>query len=125
MAGYYLDPSGSAGNLAVRTEASPVENAHARYFRSNSGGGHWETYKKVPDKWEIRYQDLTFLVKPMGFKHVGLFPEQAVNWNFVRERIRAAGRDIRVLNLLPTQEQLRSRVCRPALLLSMWTHPRG
>lgn len=75
------------------------KNAHARYFRSNSGGGHWETYKKVPDKWEIRYQDLTFLVKPMGFKHVGLFPEQAVNWNFVRERIRAAGRDIRVLNL--------------------------
>lgn len=75
------------------------KNAHARYFRSNSGGGHWETYKKVPDKWEIRYQDLTFLVKPMGFKHVGLFPEQAVNWNFVRERIRASGRDIRVLNL--------------------------
>lgn len=75
------------------------KNAHARYFRSNSGGGHWETYKKVPDKWEIRYQDLTFLVKPMGFKHVGLFPEQAVNWNFVREKIRAAGRDIRVLNL--------------------------
>lgn len=75
------------------------KNAHARYFRSNSGGGHWETYKKVPDKWEIRYQDLTFWVKPMGFKHVGLFPEQAVNWNFVRERIRAAGRDIRVLNL--------------------------
>lgn len=75
------------------------KNAHARYFRSNSGGGHWETYKKVPDKWEIRYQDLTFLVKPMGFKHVGLFPEQAVNWNFVQEKIRAAGRDIRVLNL--------------------------
>lgn len=75
------------------------KNAHARYFRSDSGGGHWETYKKVPDKWEIRYQNLNFLVKPMGFKHVGLFPEQAVNWNFVRENIRAAGREIRVLNL--------------------------
>lgn len=75
------------------------KNAHARYFRSDSGGGHWETYKKVPDKWEICYQNLNFLVKPMGFKHVGLFPEQAVNWNFVRENIRAAGREIRVLNL--------------------------
>ena len=74
-------------------------NAHARYFRSSSGGGHWETYKKVPDKWEIRYDDLTFLVKPMGFKHVGLFPEQAVNWDLVRQRIRTAGREIRVLNL--------------------------
>lgn len=74
-------------------------NAHARYFRSNSGGGHWETYRKVPDKWEIRYKNLTFLVKPMGFKHVGLFPEQAVNWDFVQEKIRAAGREIRVLNL--------------------------
>lgn len=74
-------------------------NAHARYFRSNSGGGHWETYRKVPDKWEIRYKNLTFLVKPMGFKHVGLFPEQAVNWDFVQEKIRAAGRETRVLNL--------------------------
>lgn len=74
-------------------------NAHARYFRSNSGGGHWETYRKVPDKWEIRYKNLTFLVKPMGFKHVGLFPEQAVNWDFVQEKIHAAGRETRVLNL--------------------------
>ncbi len=74
-------------------------DAHARYFRSNSGGGHWETYKKVPDKWKIRYRDLTFLVKPMGFKHVGLFPEQAVNWDLVREKIRSAGRKVRVLNL--------------------------
>ena len=74
-------------------------DAHARYFRSNAGGGHWETYKKVPDKWEIHYRDLTFLVKPMGFKHVGLFPEQAVNWDLVRERIRSAGRKVRVLNL--------------------------
>lgn len=74
-------------------------DAHARYFRSSSGGGHWETYKKVPDKWEIRYQDLTFLVKPMGFKHVGLFPEQAVNWDLVRQRIHSARREIRALNL--------------------------
>lgn len=75
------------------------KDAHARYFRSNSGGGHWETYKRVPDKWEIRYKNLTFLVKPMGFKHVGLFPEQAVNWDFVQDKIRSANREIRVLNL--------------------------
>ena len=74
-------------------------NAHARYIRSSTGGGHWETYKKIPDAWAIRYKQLNFNVKPMGFKHTGLFPEQAVNWDFLCETIRSASRDVKVLNL--------------------------
>ena len=71
-------------------------NAH--YFRSKSGGGHWEFYN-LPNDWQIKYKELTFNIKPMSFKHTGLFPEQAVNWDFCMNKIRAAGRPIRVLNL--------------------------
>ena len=73
-------------------------NAHARYHRSKSGGGHWETYKKVPDVWSIKYKDLTFNLKPMGFKHTGLFPEQAVNWDLMSSLIRER-QGAKVLNL--------------------------
>ena len=73
-------------------------NAHARYHRSKSGGGHWETYKKVPDVWSIKYKDLTFNLKPMGFKHTGLFPEQAVNWDLMSSLIKKR-QGARVLNL--------------------------
>ena len=72
--------------------------AGGRYLRSSTGGGHWEK-KALPESWKIRYGDLTFQVKPMNFKHTGLFPEQAVNWDFVMEKIRTAGRHINVLNL--------------------------
>ncbi len=75
------------------------KNAHAVYHRSNSGGGYWETLKKVPDVWSINYRDLTFRLKPMGFKHTGLFPEQAVNWALADRLIRDSGREISVLNL--------------------------
>ncbi|MBQ5590701.1 MAG: class I SAM-dependent methyltransferase [Clostridia bacterium] len=75
------------------------KNAHARYLRSKSGGGHWETYKKVPDVWSINYRDLTFNLKPMGFKHTGLFPEQAVNWDAMSEIIRNSEKPFKVLNL--------------------------
>lgn len=74
-------------------------SAHAIYHRSNSGGGYWETLKKVPDVWSINYNDLTFRLKPMGFKHTGLFPEQAVNWSLAQKLIKEANRDISVLNL--------------------------
>lgn len=74
-------------------------SAHAKYHRSNSGGGYWETLKKVPDVWSIKYNDLTFRLKPMGFKHTGLFPEQAVNWSLADKLIREANREISVLNL--------------------------
>lgn len=74
-------------------------NAHAVYHRSNSGGGYWETLKKVPDVWSIKYNELTFRLKPMGFKHTGLFPEQAVNWSLAQKLIKEANREVSVLNL--------------------------
>ena len=73
-------------------------NAQGRYYRSSSGGGHWDK-EKLPESWTVNYKDLKFQVKPMNFKHTGLFPEQAVNWDFAREKIKNAGRPIRVLNL--------------------------
>lgn len=75
------------------------KNIHAVYKRSSSGGGNWDFYKKVPDKWNIKWRDLTFTVRPMGFKHTGLFPEQAVNWDWMRDLIKKEDRQINVLNL--------------------------
>lgn len=75
------------------------KNAHAVYHRSGSGGGYWETLKKVPDVWSIGYGRLTFRLKPMGFKHTGLFPEQAVNWSLAERLIKAENRPLSVLNL--------------------------
>lgn len=73
--------------------------AHARYHRSNSGGGQWQVYKKLPHQWSLNYGDLTFNVKPMGFKHTGIFPEQATNWDFASDIIKSADRQLSVLNL--------------------------
>ena len=70
----------------------------ARYRRSETGGGAWSRHS-LPPSWEIRYRELTFKVKPMSFKHTGIFPEQAANWDWAMEKIRTAGRPIRVLNL--------------------------
>ena len=75
------------------------KKAHARYLRSNSGGGQWQYYQKLPEQWTIQYQDMTFGIKPMGFKHTGVFPEQAANWDFAAEKIRQAKRPVKVLNL--------------------------
>ncbi len=72
--------------------------ADARYQRSRSGGGSWNE-NRLPESWTIGYRDLTFQIKPMGFKHTGLFPEQAANWDWFRSLIENAGRPIRVLNL--------------------------
>lgn len=72
----------------------------AKYNRSRSGGGKWSVYKRMPDSWQVRYKDLTFNIKTMGFKHTGLFPEQAVNWDYTRKLIKDSGRDdVKVLNL--------------------------
>lgn len=73
--------------------------ADAVYHRSNTGGGKWEVRSRIPDRWEIGYRDLRFNVKTMGFKHTGVFPEQAVNWDYVSEKIRTANRPVKVLNL--------------------------
>ncbi len=69
-----------------------------RYVRSSTGGGSWRN-KSMPERWTVSYGELTFNVKPMNFKHTGLFPEQAANWDFARELIQKAGRPISVLNL--------------------------
>lgn len=74
-------------------------NADAVYHRSQRGGGEWEYKKKLPESWKINYGDLTFIIRPTGFKHTGLFPEQAVNWDYMSNLIRNAGRPINVLNL--------------------------
>ena len=73
--------------------------ADARYSRSKTGGGNWEDTSKLPKSWQIKYKDLVFNIKPMGFKHTGLFPEQAVNWDWMIDKIKNAGRPIKVLNL--------------------------
>ena len=75
------------------------KQVNARYLRSNTGGGHWEYTKKVPNNWQVKYKNLTFNIKPMGFKHTGLFPEQAVNWDWMIAKIQNAKRNIKVLNL--------------------------
>lgn len=75
------------------------KKADAVYHRSKSGGGAWEVKTKLPPYWSIDYKDLTFNIKTMGFKHTGIFPEQAVNWDEIRTLIREAGRPVKVLNL--------------------------
>ena len=75
------------------------KNINATYHRSKTGGGTWEYNKKMPQQWQIKYKDLTFNIKPMGFKHTGLFPEQAVNWDWMMDKIKNAKREIKVLNL--------------------------
>ena len=73
--------------------------ADAVYHRSVKGGGEWEYRRRLPQKWQIGWNDLNLVVSPTGFKHTGVFPEQAVNWAWYQEKIKAAGRPIRVLNL--------------------------
>ena len=73
--------------------------ADARYIRSASGGGSWDVYRKLPEFWEIGYGDLRFRVKTMGFKHTGVFPEQAVNWELLARAAAKAGRPLKMLNL--------------------------
>ena len=87
--------------IVWKNKSYPEEwkKANAVYSRSKTGGGSWEYKKKIPAAWQIKYKDLTFNIKPMGFKHTGLFPEQAVNWDWMRNKIKNAKREIKVLNL--------------------------
>nr|MDD6335857.1 class I SAM-dependent methyltransferase [bacterium] len=70
----------------------------AHYFRSERGGGQWQFRRTLPQGWPLKWRELTFSVHPTGFKHTGLFPEQAANWAWMMDKIRSAGRPIRVLN---------------------------
>ena len=74
------------------------DRADAFYHRSNKGGGYWEFKKKLPEKWNVKYKDLTFKVSPTNFKHTGIFPEQAANWDFISEKLEGR-KDAKVLNL--------------------------
>lgn len=78
---------------------SEWKKADAIYNRSKTGGGSWTYNRKLPQNWQIKYGELTFNIKPMGFKHTGLFPEQAVNWDWMEKKIGEADRPINVLNL--------------------------
>ena len=82
------------------TKASPNlwKDADAHYHRSSNGGGKWEYKKNLPEQWTVKYKSLTFNIKPMGFKHTGLFPEQAVNWDYMMNKI-ASRKGAKVLNL--------------------------
>ncbi len=83
----------------IQAEDALWKHPHAHYHRSKNGGGEWEWKKPLPASWNIRYRDLCFKVSPTGFKHTGLFPEQAANWDFMMDQIQHANREIRVLNL--------------------------
>ena len=85
----------------------------AHYLRSSSGGGKWKMLKKLPESWLIGWKDFKFIVKPMGFKHTGIFPEQAVNWEEMTKLIKESQRPIRVLNLF-AYTGLASVVCAKA-----------
>lgn len=76
-----------------------VKKPDARYLRSSTGGGHWEFDKKLPESWVVSWRNLNFTVRPMNFKHTGLFPEQAVNWATMIDLIQRANRPVSVLNL--------------------------
>ena len=78
---------------------SKWKTANARYNRSKTGGGSWEYNTNLPKAWQIKYKNLVFNIKPMGFKHTGLFPEQAVNWDWMINKIKSSNREIKVLNL--------------------------
>ena len=83
----------------LKKETELWRKVSARYHRSSSGGGQWEELVKLPEHWTIAYKELRFRIKPTSFKHTGLFPEQAANWDWMMDKIRKAGRPIRVLNL--------------------------
>lgn len=83
----------------IDTNNKKWNNPDGFYHRSSKGGGSWQFFKKLPDHWTVSYGDLTFKVSPTNFKHTGLFPEQAVNWDYMIDKIRNSGRKIKVLNL--------------------------
>ena len=85
---------------ADKSESRLWNKTDAWYHRSASGGGHWEFFnKKLPKSWTVNYKSLTFNIKPMGFKHTGLFPEQAVNWDWFSDIIKKSKQKVKILNL--------------------------
>ncbi|MBR2067593.1 MAG: class I SAM-dependent methyltransferase [Solobacterium sp.] len=84
----------------INTHAKTYKNVDAIYHRSSKGGGHWEYIHQIPEAWTIHYRNLTFRISPTGFKHTGLFPEQAKNWDWMMDLIsKHKDEDLRILNL--------------------------
>lgn len=83
----------------AKRDLTKEKGLNGHYLRESTGGGKWKTLIPTKDEWTISYKNLKFLIKPMGFKHTGLFPEQAVNWDIMTELIKKANRPIKVLNL--------------------------
>ena len=96
---FYLVRPDPQAIWSKRTEKKLWDSADAIYHRSKAGGGSWQYNTKLPSAWQINYGKLTFNVKPMGFKHTGIFPEQAANWDFIIDKISNANRPVKVLNL--------------------------
>lgn len=84
---------------SVNKQEGLWQHVDGHYFRSTKGGGEWNFYKKIPNSWTIDYKGLIFKISPTDFKHTGLFPEQAVNWDFMMNKIKSSNRKIKVLNL--------------------------
>ena len=108
---------------------TPRRNAHwndrnGRYRRSETGGGSWDK-DNLPENWKIRYGELTFNVKPMNFKHTGLFPEQAANWDWAMDKIRKAGRPSAFSTFSATPALPLWPAPRPGPASAMWTRPRA
>jgi len=83
----------------IAKESGRWTTADGHYHRSSAGGGQWQFRTEIPERWTVSYEELKFHIRPTSFKHTGLFPEQAVNWSWMMDKIRSAGRPIRVLNL--------------------------
>lgn len=83
----------------TRKDSPAWRKIDGHYHRSDQGGGRWEFFKTLPDRWTIRYGKLAFYIRAMGFKHTGIFPEQAVNWDWIAAKIRSGNRPVKVLNL--------------------------
>lgn len=95
---YLLRPDPQA-IWAAPFDLSKYPKLHARYLRASDGGGKWQVFRNMPEEWTIGWRDCKFLIKPMGFKHTGLFPEQAYNWDRMGKIVEESGKRLNVLNL--------------------------
>lgn len=105
-------------------DAPQWKKKNAHYHRSNKGGGEWQFFD-LPKQWDVHYRDLTFHLKPFSFKHTGLFPEQAVNWDWASGLIRRAGRPVKVLNLFAYTGGATVACAKAGQAVTLWMPLRG
>ena len=104
---------------------SSWKDLDGHYFRSNKGGGEWKFFNNLPEFWTVKYKHLTFKVSPTNFKHTGLFPEQATNWDFMMDAIKKQKRKIKVLIYFHIQEQLQWHALQQEQMLYKLMRQRG